>query len=166
MFLFKSEHLDFQKPFPTEILSNRFAVVQQQWPTECDLDVLKGTASLSLVDCWKGSTGFPFLHLFIFGPHFSYSQPFQRTHLSNYMDIHYRATGNTAGKHSSPVAFSSRWKHSSAAAAVALETWSLSLFYPHSSPLASLSALLLAIRIRPAAELAVLKHSRQLNTLK
>lgn len=82
------------------------------------------------------------------------------------IDIHYRAAGNTAGKHGSPVAFSSRWKHFSATAAVALETWSLSLFYPHSSLLASLSALLLAIRIKPAAGLAVLKCSLQLNTFK
>lgn len=39
--------------------------------------------------------------------------------------------------------------------------------FTHSlSPLASLSALLLAIRIKPAAELAVLKCSLQLNTFK
>lgn len=70
----------------------------------------------------------------------------------------------------SPVAFSLRWKHFStaaaAAAAVALETWSLSLFYPQSSLLASLSVLLPAIRIKPAAGLAVLKCSLQLNTFK
>lgn len=66
----------------------------------------------------------------------------------------------------SPVASSSRWKHFSTAAAVALETWSLSLFYPQSSLLASLSVLLSAIRIKPAAGLAVLKCSLQLNTFK
>lgn len=60
--------------------------------------------------------------------------------------------GETGG--GSPVAFSSRWKHFSTAAAVALETWSLSLFYPQSSLLASLSVLLPAIRIKPAAGLA------------
>lgn len=131
---------------------------------ECDLDVWKGTASLSLVDCWKGSTGFMFLYLFL--AHIFHPRSHLGEHIYYCMDIHYRAAGNTAGKHGSPVAFSSRWKHSSATAAVALETWSLSLFYPHSSPLASLSALLPAIRIKPAAGLAVLKHSLQLNTLK
>lgn len=62
--------------------------------------------------------------------------------------IYYRASGSTAGRHCSPVAFSSRWKHYLATAAVALETWSLALPSPHSSPLASLSALLLAIRMK------------------
>lgn len=62
------------------------------------------------------------------------------------MDIH---RGSTAGKQGgSPVAFPSRWKHFSTAAAVALETWSLSLFYPQSSLRASLSVLLPAIRIK------------------
>lgn len=97
--------------------------------------------------------------------HFSALQHFHE-YIYYRIDIHYRAAGSTAGKHCSPVAFSSRWKHYSATAAVALETWSLSLFYPHSSPLASLSALLLAIRIKPAAGLAVLKCSLQLNTFK
>ncbi len=97
--------------------------------------------------------------------HFSALQHFHK-YIYYCIDIHYRAAGSTAGKHCSPVAFSSRWKHYLATAAVALETWSLSLFYPHSSPLASLSALLLAIRIKPAAGLAVLKCSLQLNTFK
>lgn len=82
------------------------------------------------------------------------------------IDIHCAAAGSTAGKLGSPVAFSSRWKHFSTAAAVALETWSLSLFNPQSSLLASLSVLLPAIRVKPAAGLAVLKCSLQLNTFK
>lgn len=146
----KSEHLDFStKPFPAETLSSRCTVVLRQWPTQVWSWCLEEKLFWWL---WrKGSTGLSA----IFGECIYYC-----------MDIHYRAAGNTAGKHGSPVAFSSRWKHFSATAAVAVETWSLSLFYPHSSLLASLSALLLAIRIKPAAGLAVLKCSLQLNTFK
>lgn len=164
VFLFKHWTLRFFKSLtPQRYFQAAALLCSCNGLPECDLDVWKGTASLPLVGCWKGSTGFLFLYVFIFGPHFR-SNCGERIYYC--MDIHYRAAGNTAGKHDSPVAFSSRWKHSSATAAVALETWSLSLFYPHSSPLASLSALLPAIRIKPAAELAVLKHSLQLNTLK
>lgn len=163
-FCSNTEHLDFSKAFLRRgaFKLPRCCAAAMAYPS---VILMFGRESLlfSLVGCWKGSTGFLFLYLFIFGPHFRSNCG---KHIYYCMDIHYRAAGNTAGKHDSPVAFSSRWKHSSATAAVALETWSLSLFYPHSSPLASLSALLPAIRIKPAAELAVLKHCLQLNTLK
>lgn len=143
--------------------------MQQQWPTRVWSWCLEGNRfsfSGGLLKKKKSSTGFLFLSFFIFGSPFFHTCSHFGKHIYYLMDIHYRAAGNTAGKRGSPVAFSSRWKHSSATTAVALETWSLSLFYPHSSALASLSALLPAIRIKPAAELAVLKHSLQLNTLK
>lgn len=166
MFLFKCEHLVFQKLFPAEILSSRCAVVQQQWPTRVWSWCLEGNRFSFSGGLLKGLYRFFCLFLYLFLAHEFHSRSHFAEHIYYCMDIHYRAAGNTAGKHGSPVAFSSRWKHSAATAAVALETWSLSLFYPHSLPLASLSALLPAIRIKPAAELAVLKHSLQLNTLK
>lgn len=165
-FLFKSEHLDFSKAFPCRdtFKPPRCCAAAMAYPS---VILMFGREPLLFL-WWIVERALQVLCFFIylFLAHIFHPRSHLGEHIYYCMDIHYRAAGNTAGKHGSPVAFSSRWKHSSATAAVALETWSLSLFYPHSSPLASLSALLPAIRIKPAAGLAVLKHSLQLNTLK